>query len=203
MYKLGTAVQSIPLKEMRPTQLTVGFRKVKEKRDGWAAMTSKKRRVEMARQLFPVVEGPNGRLFILDHHHNARALLEEGVKEVQVGRVCDLSKLKNEEFWIYLDHRSWVHCYDERGTRVTFDKIPKRFEDMKDDPYRSVAASVEERGGFSKPDEPFFEFLWANQFRSLVPLSLVEANYDDAVSTALEVARSKKSRHLPGWAGPR
>ncbi len=203
MFQLGSTVQSVPLPDMRPTQLTVGFRKVEEKRESWAAMNSKKRRAEMARQLFPAVKGPKGRLFILDHHHSACALLQEGVKMVQVGLVCDLSKLKVDDFWIYLDHRSWVHCYDERGTRVTFDKIPKRFEDMKDDPYRSVAASVEECGGFSKPSEPFFEFLWANQFRRLVPGSLVEANYDDAVSAAIGVARSKQSRHLPGWAGPK
>jgi hypothetical protein len=133
MYTLGPAVQSVPLKDMRPTQITVGFRKVEKKCDAWAAMNSKKRRAEMSRQLFPAVEGP----------------------------------------------------------------------DMKDDPYWSLAASVEERGGFSKPSEPFFEFLWANQFRLLVPRALVEGHYDAAVSAALAVARSKKSRHLPGWAGPR
>jgi hypothetical protein len=34
-----------------------------------------------------------------------------------------------EDFWIYLDHRSWVHCYDENGKRQTFEHIPVVWRD--------------------------------------------------------------------------
>ncbi len=72
---------------------------------------------------------------------------------------------------------------------------------MADDPYRSVAASVEERGGFAKAEAPFFEFLWANHFRNHVPVALVKRKYEEAVEAALKLARSTKSSFLPGWAG--
>ena len=87
------------------------------------------------------------------------------------------------------------------GLRQPFDAVPKKLQDMADDPYRSLAASVEERGGFSKPDEPFFEFLWANHFRNHVAASLVKRKYGDATEQALRLARSSKSAFLPGWAG--
>ena len=203
MLNLGPATQVVSLKTLRPAQMTVGLRKVKEKRKEWAALPAKKRKAQMARQLFPAVAGPKGRLYIIDHHHNALALTHEGVEDVQVGLICDLSHLKAEEFWTFLDHRSWVHCYDAHGVRQGFDKIPKRFEDLTDDPYRSLAASVEDAGGFSKPNEPFYEFLWANHFRERIALDLLDTSYDDAVAAACELARSKRSRHLPGWAGPK
>lgn len=72
---------------------------------------------------------------------------------------------------------------------------------MADDPYRSLAASVEDKGGFAKPDQPFFELLWADHFRNRVASSLVKRQYGQAVEVALKLARSSKSAFLPGWAG--
>ena len=189
------------LQDLRPTQLTVGKRKVEQKRSTLQAIAAKKREAHLAAQLYPAVKGPGKHYYVIDHHHEALAALLEGATEVCVGVVCDLSQLSDEEFWIYLDHRSWVHCYDQEGKRQPFEAVPKRFEDMADDPYRSLAASVEEQGGFAKPDEPFFEFLWANHFRSYVPAALVKKKYERAVEKALKLAHSSKSRFLPGWAG--
>ena len=203
MYKLGSEIKTVELADLHPTQVTLGFRQVVEKRKTWVDLPAKKRRAEMENELFPVVKGPGGKLYVLDHHHAARALLEEKAHDVRIGLVEDLSKLKGDDFWIYLDHRNWVHCYDGQGRRVGFEQIPKRFEDMKDDPYRSIASDVEDAGGFAKPDEPFYEFLWANHFRRHVPAGLLEKDYDDAVSAAMDIAKSKKSRYLPGWAGSR
>ena len=57
MFNLDSATQIVPLKTLRPTQMTLGLRKVKEKQKQWMAIPTKKRKAEMARQLFPAVLG--------------------------------------------------------------------------------------------------------------------------------------------------
>lgn len=201
MFKISPQLQDIALKDLRPTQLTFGQREVDAKRREWADLPTKRRQHEMSEQLFPAVKGPKDRFYILDHHHLALALLHEGVKNVRVGLVTDLSHLPLDDFWVYLDHRSWVHCYDEKGMRQSFDLVPKAFDQLRDDPFRSLAASVQELGGFAKPGEPFLEFLWANHFRRHIPLKDLEENFEKAMGQGLKLARLPQSRHLPGWCG--
>ena len=201
MFKISSQLQDVALKNLRPTQLTVGQREVEAKRREWADLPAKRRQHDMSEQLFPAAKGPKDRFYILDHHHLALALLREGVKNVRVGLVTDLSHLSLDDFWIYLDHRSWVHCYDEKGMRQSFDSVPKAFDHLRDDPFRSLAASVQELGGFAKSDEPFLEFLWANHFRRHIPLEGLEENYERALGQGLKLAHLAQSRHLPGWSG--
>ena len=201
MFSISPQLQDTALKDLRPTQMTVGQREVEAKRREWADLPAKRRQQDMSEQLFPAVKGPKDRLYILDHHHLALALLREGVKNVRVGLVTDLSHLSLADFWIYLDHRSWVHCYDETGTRQSFESVPKAFDHLRDDPFRSLAASVQELGGFAKPDEPFLEFLWANHFRRHIALEGLEENFEKALGQGLKLAHLAQSRHLPGWSG--
>jgi hypothetical protein len=203
MFTIGPTIELRPLHKLLPTQLTVGMRSVEAKRRELADLSTKSRKNRMRMTLYPAVKGPGGDYYIIDRHHEALAALHEGAKDVSVGLVEDLSHLAESAFWVYLDHRNWVHCYDARGRRRTFDEVPKRLEDMTDDPFRSLAASVLDAGGFSKPDEPFFEFLWANHFRDQMKASRLARNFEKATSEAIDIARSKASRHLPGWAGPK
>ncbi len=203
MFTIQPNLQTLPLDELRPTQLTVGLRAVEDKRRKLAALPPDDRERRMRLGLYPAVRGPTGQHFIIDRHHEALAALREGASQVVVGMVMDLSHLSMDGFWVYLDHRNWVHCYDAEGRRRGFDAVPKHFDEMADDPYRSLAASVEDEGGFSKPDEPFYEFLWANHFRALIKASRLQDDYDKAVRKACEIAHSTESRHLPGWAGVR
>ena len=46
------------------------------------------------------------------------AIYREGIKNVLVTVIADLSMLEPDVFWIVLDHHSWVHPYDEDGRRV-------------------------------------------------------------------------------------
>lgn len=202
MFSLSDKLESVALAELRPTQITVGLREVEEKRREWADATPKKRLRATAELLFPVVIGPKSRRYILDHHHLALALLRLGGDPVvRVGEACDLSALSPDDFWVYLDHRSWVHCYDASGVRRGFDAIPSTFEAMRDDPYRSLASAVRKLGGFAKPDEPFLEFLWANFFRNRIGKRRVRDEFARALAEALELARRPVSSHLPGWSG--
>jgi hypothetical protein len=201
MFRIEPDLQTPPLRSLRPTQMTVGMRKVAEKRRKLRGVAAKKRLAHMTVQLYPAVKGPNKAFYIIDHHHEALAALQEGAVDVTVGLVVDLSRLSKEAFWVYLDHRSWVHCYDRNGRRQPFSEVPRRFDELTDDPYRSLAASVEDAGGFSKPDEPFLEFLWANHFRAHISEAELDRHYRRSVAQAVRLARSKDSRFLPGWAG--
>lgn len=201
MYRIGSSLVEVKLEDLRPTQMTVGFKEVNTKRKSWEKLKPTERRDAMRKELFPAVIGPNKTYYILDHHHAAVALVREKSDRVAVGIAHDLSHLKLEAFWIFLDHFSWVHPYDARGKRRPFADIPDSFEALKNDPYRSLVAEVLEAGGFAKSDEPFLEFLWANYFRSEVPAKVLSIHPKKALADAVKLARSKKASHLPGWPG--
>jgi len=203
MFTIKTSLLVERLEELRPTQITVGFKEVEQKRKDYATLKPKQREARIREHLFPVVKGLKGRYFILDHHHAALAMLKEGATRIQAGLVGDLSHLSESAFWTYLDHFSWMHVYDEKGRKRSFDDIPRRLQDLVDDPYRSFAGAVRESGGFSKPPEPFQEFLWANFFREHVTRKSMECHWDKAIEGGLDLARSKDARHIPGWCGPR
>lgn len=199
MFRISSELEQVPLEELRPTQMTVGMRAVAAKSQEWNELPEHERSARMAGQLFAAVKGANGAYFILDGHHTVLALANDKAKCVQIGLVSDLSYLSEEEFWVFLDHRSWVHCYDHQGKRRPLGQMPERLQDLVDDPYRSLAASVQREGGFCKPDEPFFEFLWANHFRTRIDGGLVEKAYEEALRQALRMSHSKDCSHLPGW----
>ena len=202
MFTIKSSLLARRLQELRPTQITVGFEEVKRKRKEFADLKPKQREALMCEQLFPVVKGLGGKYFILDHHHAALAMLQEGAEKIQAGLVEDLSHLSEAAFWTYLDHFSWMHVYDENGRKRGFSDIPTRLEKLVDDPFRSFAGAVRDAGGFSKPTEPFQEFLWANFFREHVSVKILKRDWEMAVADALKLARSKDAKHIPGWCGP-
>ena len=202
MFRIHSPLFEAPLADLRPTQITVGYAEVRKKRDEWAAMKRPERKARMREELFPVVKGVSG-LYILDHHHAALALLQEGAEKVQAGLVKDLSELGETAFWTFLDHYSWMHAYDARGRKRGFKDIPGRLDHLHDDPFRSFAGDVRDAGGFAKPDEPFQEFLWANFFRASLSVKAIHDDRKQALHKALKLARSDSAKHLPGWSGPK
>ena len=201
MFSIKSPIFETSLESLRPTQMTVGFEEVEAKRKSWAKLKSSERKTQMREELFPVVKGPKGLLYVLDHHHAALALIQEGADQVRAGMVRELQHLSREAFWTYLDHFSWMHAYDAKGRKCPSDEMPARFEDMKDDPFRSFSGKVRDAGGYAKPPEPFQEFLWANFFRE--QFSSKEIALDGAVDKAVKLARTDKAMHLPGWSGPK
>lgn len=199
MYKIGSELQRATLAELRPTQMTVGYRAVASKR---RELTKASAQSRYSAHVFPAVKGPGKGLYILDGHHTALALLRNQVVSVEIGLVCELSQLSELDFWTYLDHRAWMHCYDGDGTRREFSDMPICLEDLQDDPFRSLAAAVLALGGFSKPEEPFYEFIWANHFRRHFDLAdLQNGRFQKTAKKASLLARKDKSKFMPGWAG--
>jgi len=195
-------LHSTPIDSLRPTQMTVGMREVAQKRQAWRKYDPK-RRVEFLRShMVPAILGPERQPYVIDHHHLARALHDEGQKNVFITIVADLSKLDEGAFWTVLDFRAWTHPYDARGRRREFADLPKSVKGMKDDPYRSLAGELRRVGGFAKDTTPFSEFLWADFLRRRIKPKAVEKDFSAALENALALAKSPQADYLPGWCGP-
>jgi hypothetical protein len=194
--------KSTALSELRPTQITVGMREVEDKRKRWRLKHGAKAGQFLATHMIPVVLGPQQRPYVIDHHHLARALYDEGVEHVATSVVLDLSRLEPDAFWIVLDNRGWMHPFDEHGKRQDYGKIPKSLDKMTDDPYRSLAGELRRLGGFAKDTTPFSEFLWADFLRRRIDRGKIEKHFDQAADEALKLAKSRDADYLPGWCGP-
>ncbi len=192
----------VPIVELRPTQITVGLREVKEKRRQWREQAGDKGSEFLGRHMVPVVWGPKERHYIVDHHHLCRALLDEGVAHILVNVVADLRAVQKDSFWTFLDNRGWCHPYDAAGVRRGFDAIPRSVGEMTDDPYRSLAGELRRAGGFAKDATPFSEFIWADFLRRRVRPKLLESDFPAALTKALALARQEDAGYLPGWCGP-
>ena len=195
-------LKPVDIADLRPTQITVGMREVKAKQKGWREKKGKKGGEFLGKHMIPVILGPNDRHYVIDHHHLARALHEEGVKNVLVTVVANLSMVDRDTFWTVLDNRSWMHPFDDKGRRRDYKDIPKSVRDLVDDPFRSLAGELRRAGGFAKDTTPFSEFLWADFLRRRIKRRLVEHDFDRAIITAMKFAKSQEAIFLPGWCGP-
>lgn len=187
--------------DLRPTQMTLGLREVALKRAAWRGRGDDAAAAYLGRHMIPVVIGPRGRPWLIDHHHLARALHDEGVADVLVSTVARLDHLPKAEFLVHMESRGWLHPFDAGGVRRDAADLPRHIGGLIDDPYRALAAAVLRAGGYAKSATPYAEFLWADFLRRRVKARRL-ARFDQAVARALALARSADAAHLPGWCGP-
>jgi len=192
----------VPITELRPTQITVGMREVKAKREAWRAKHGLKCAEFLGTHTIPVILGPKDRHYVVDHHHLARALHDEGVKNIAVTVIANLTRLDSDAFWFVLDNRNWMHPFDAEGKRRGHEDLPKTVVDMVDDPFRALAGELRRIGGFAKDTTPFSEFLWADFLRRRIGRDTVETGFDAALDQAFKLAKSGDADYLPGWCGP-
>jgi len=193
----------VPMKALRPTQITVGFREVKTRRQRWKRVTTKAKRASfLQKHLIPVVLGPGGEHYILDHHHLALALYQEGLRKMYVTVVADLSRLDTGSFWFVMDNRNWIYPFDHKGARQPHTAIPRSIDGLVDDPFRSLAGELRRAGGFAKDTTLYSEFLWADFLRRRLKAKSVTRDFPRALRRALKLAKSKEANYLPGWCGP-
>jgi hypothetical protein len=184
---------------LRPTQITVGMIEVEDKRKHLDAMGHHERRDFLQARPIPAVSGPDGKLYITDHHHLARALSDGGYDSGYFLIEADLSTLAPDAFWKTMQERRWAHPIDARGQRQSTDDIPHHVGKLVDDPYRSLAGYVRERGGYAKTPTAFAEFVWADFFRPRVVIGPQRRDFDAAVGQALAIAHGAAARELPGY----
>src|ERR1700761_6158990 len=194
-------IQEATLKELHPTQLTVGFIVVQDKKKHLAGMSAADQRSFMKAHPMPAVLGPKGALYITDHHHLGRAALDAGVPTGFFEVEADLSKCTIEAFWKEMNEGQWVHPLDENGVRHYYASIPDSLGKLVDDVYRSLAGYVRDAGGYDKTPTAFAEFVWADFFRRNIAVETVKADFATAVQAGMSLAHSKLARNIPGFNG--
>ena len=194
-------VKPVPLTQLRPTQMTIGFREVEERRKRWREREGKKLESFFGSHMIPVVLGPKKRHYVIDHHHLARSLMDEGVRDIFVTVVARLENLSEDAFWVVLDNRAWMHPFDAKGRRRPYSEIPHSIRELEDDPFRSLAGALRRAGGYSKETTPFSEFLWADFLRRRIKRHEAKHDFDAALEKALRLAKGGDAEYLPGWCG--
>jgi hypothetical protein len=190
----------IDVGSLHPTQIAVGLREISLRAERVRRMRPDKQERYFRGKEVPVVIGPGGVPFIVDHHHLARLLLDTGLRSHVYAVVrANWSTLPGDEFWKRMRENNWVYLYDEHGAGpLSPAALPKSLAELKDDPYRSLAWLVRERGGFAKTAVPFAEFRWADFFRSKIPTPAL-IQWEIAVETAFKLAASPEASPLPGY----
>ncbi|WP_197410906.1 ParB-like protein [Novosphingobium sp. FSW06-99] len=200
-HRIQPVLHPVLIKDLRPTQMTVGMREVSAKREEWRNRPRDSAGKYLGSHMIPAVLGPDARPWVVDHHHLALAMHLEGVTEVMVSFIARLDTLPKKRFMAFMDAHNWLHPYDEKGKRCEFEDLPKKLTDMADDPYRSLAGEVRCAGGYAKSPVPYTEFLWADFFRDRIDADHLKDHFNKAVERAVPLARSAEAKYLPGWAG--
>ena len=194
-------LHEVAIHKLRPTQITVGMIEVHDKRARLEGMKKSDQRDFMAAHPIPAVWGPDGKLYITDHHHLGRAASEAGVDTGFFLVEDDFSTLPLAQFWPRMSAARWAHPIDQNGKPRGFEDIPDHLEKLVDDPYRSLAGYVRDAGGYEKTPTAFAEFLWADFFRPRVSIGPTRPQFNASVETGLKLAGSPEAAHLPGYKG--
>jgi hypothetical protein len=189
----------VRIADLHPTQITVGFREVAQKRLRWRTRIRKAGERGAAKLIAPIVLGPGGGLYLIDRHHLACAMKDEGVQEVQIRQLADFSALDPQDLWPALEAKGWCRPYDTDGRRRPFADIPQTLGALRDDPFRSLASALRRAGGFTKRAAPFSEFAWADFLRRRISKDFVVMDFAGALDQALILAGTPDARGLPGW----
>ena len=189
--------------DLHPTQFAVGMRYVKNKIEQIDQMSKKARQRFFRAHPIPAIRGYDGKLYMIDHHHLARAVLESGHNHVYVVVIKDWSHdgLTKAEFWDRMKEKGFVYLRDENNQLQPVESLRESVGELADDPYRALAGEVRDEGGFNKTKVPFTEFSWANYFRERVPRTLIEKNLKEAVRIGLQLAKEPFANTLPGYSG--
>jgi hypothetical protein len=189
------------LHKLRPTQITIGLIEVALKRKDLEALGRHEQRDFLAAHPIPAVVGPEGRIFITDHHHLARAAIESGIESGFFLIDAEMEKFDATVFWHTMCEQRWAHPIDEHGQRQPCSAIPAHLHELRDDVYRSLAGFVRSAGGYEKTPTAFAEFVWADFFRHRVRVGPTHADFKHALDEALALAKSAVARDLPGFRG--
>jgi hypothetical protein len=189
----------VPIADLVPTQVTVGMREVDFKRTCWREKYSHVAAHYLNTHRIPVVLGPDARHYLIDRHHLTLALHDEGIWELPVSIIANMSGLSFDEFWTTLEGHNWAHPFDDEGRRRCYNDMPESIDTLEDDPFRSLAGAVKRAGGYAKDEAPFSEFRWADFLRCRIARGLVERDFGRALAMAMHLAHRAEAAALPGW----
>lgn len=202
-FRLSAQETWVELSDLAPTQINIGLIAMQEK---ISKIEEKEIKGDLenylSKKLAPAFIGPDKRYYIIDRHHTSRALYEARVsfKKFKVDILRDLSHLSWTEFYDFLQKGHFVYLYDQGNGPQDPLTLPKFIWELTDDPYRTLAWMVREKGGFDKVDVPYLEFMWADFFRKRITLNgTTEFDLFKVLNQAIKLSKSEEANHLPGF----
>ena len=142
-YARNVALERAKLAQLRPTQFSVGYAEVELKAAEWKRLKKKQREQAIQSHVFPAVLGPGHEYYIVDHHHLGIALIEQGVKEVWVTKLDDMSWLDRADLLAHAGiPRLGAPIRSPRPPSALYRHAAPSSRSCKDDPYRSLAGLV-------------------------------------------------------------
>lgn len=195
-------VCSTSILALHPTQFTLGMIEI----DARAAKLEQKSQTKfdkyMKKHLVPVVIGPNRVFYMTDHHHLSMALYKDGLRTINVTVTHDWSAMSPAQFWSQMEATQQVYLFDDGRGPLSPETLPANILQMTDDVYRSLAwAVIDQTGAIQDSNVLFAKFLWADFFRTRIPVATVQNNFEQAVQTAAQLAQSPAAKGLPGYTG--
>ena len=147
---------------LRTTQMAIGYAWALHKFAKFDSAESAQSEIDDSP--LPVAKGPNGDIFLLDHHHELAALDYSGYADTKATLVlaCDVSDMVPDAAWEYLVSRAFAYPYGRpAGSATTLPSHVERSElpleltfqkanqTMVDDPWRSLASFVRKVKGLA------------------------------------------------------
>ena len=186
---------------LKPTQAVVGMKSVKIKTKMFEDTSRDERHEYLQQNPVPVIKGPNAELFMIDHHHMSRSLLDSDHRKIYVQIVRDWSDLSVASFWKKMGTSGFAYLLDTDGNRITPAELPTSIKDLKDDPFRSLAYFARKQGAYEKSMIPFAEFQWAAYYRTQFSERDLEKDWQGTLDKALELSFTQDAAKLPGYKG--
>ena len=190
--------------QLHPLQAAVGMSEVDAKASALKSGQAKPNAIR-------IVFGSDHIMYITDHHHEARALLDAGQNQSMCLIKQKLDAPTMDAFWTQLQSKNLVWLFDTDGHPIQPEQLPSSVALLKDDPYRSLAGVLRDpHMGFARdPDHPeFAEFYWANFLRDKIgggdPAALntmIATNDPVLFSKAVALAGSDAASAVPGFCG--
>lgn len=178
--------------KLHPTQMTLGYMEVDEKAKKMRTFSRENRHKYLKSKPIPVVNGPDLKFYLIDHHHMTRALLLNGYHHVYCYLVAHFHDMPMDKFWECMNKNKWVYPVEQLGQTKSCMDIPNSVIELKNDPYRSLAGLVRRQGAYQKCPTPFEEFKWAGFFRTHLPQLQYEFAQLESKNGVLENCLSTK-----------
>lgn len=156
------------IEDLRPTQSEVGQYQIDKKVKQFKKLSPSQIETLLEKKIVPVVIGPDGNLYLIDHHHTSLALFDVGQKDAHI--VVKENWLKMEPnkampdrmkaFWERLDEKQF--CFLKKADGTWIDPLsrsfPKTLAQCGDNPYRSLVWILSQDGALKEGVIPYYEF---------------------------------------------
>ena len=198
------SLHATPVLDLRPTQMTLGMSEVSRKRKSWKSQGAKALAGFLAHHMVPVVVGPGGRRYLIDHHHLARALHDEGRRQ----RVRHHRRRLRTSSTPTRSGTSWISTAGRipstaggAGAPNAPQPRPRPSPRWRTTPTDRSPANCAISAA-SPRIHPFSEFVWADFLRRRIKPKDLRKSFEAATEKALTLAKSEEANYLPGWCAP-